>query len=154
MAVRTIELSPTAIVPTVDAGEADLTIKPREAWILGQTAEGEPQAKRRFIMASAPYGGLMAGLVFAVDLNQVGGANGDFETAPTWTYDVYPLGASISAEFRLAAAVDPSASPHSLVRSHGEALPATRGTAARKADGTLVLLWVNEAPGVELCPEE
>ena len=88
------------------------------------------------------------GVTFAVDLEQVGGTQGDDTTAASWTYDVYD---AASWEL-LASAVDPTALRHGWQRpSVGQMIAATNGTAHWDIDDELVLDWINEMVDAEAC---
>ena len=90
--------------------------------------------------------------VFPVDLTQVGGAQGDEETAATWTYDMLDM---VTGE-TLESAVDPTAAPHKWQRpSIGWMIPATFGYAHYVPNDSygydLVLGWINEMLDQEAC---
>ena len=82
--------------------------------------------------------------VFAVDLTQVGGAQGTQTTSPTWTYDVFDAMDRGTGPTALETGVDPTASPHNWVRHLGQMAAATFGLAYYNADGDLELTWINE----------
>ena len=87
-------------------------------------------------------------VTFAVELEQVGGTQGDDTTAASWTYDVYD---AASWEL-LASAVDPTALRHGWQRpSVGQMIAATNGTAHWDIDDELVLDWINEMVDAEAC---
>jgi len=87
-------------------------------------------------------------VTFAVDLEQVGGTQGDDTTAASWTYDVTD---AASGEL-LASAVDPTAPLHGWQRpSVGQMIAATKGTAHWDNDDELVLDWINEMVDAEAC---
>lgn len=87
-------------------------------------------------------------VTFAVDLEKIGGAQGDDTAAASWTYDVF----DVASGETLATGVDPTALPHGWQRpSVGQMIDATKGIAHWDNDDELVLDWINEMPDAEAC---
>jgi hypothetical protein len=86
--------------------------------------------------------------VFPVTLTQAGGSDGTSSAKASWTYNV----ADALTGDSLASAADPTASPHLHQRpAVGSMIRATSGLAYYKADGTLVLAFVNEVADQSAC---
>ena len=93
-----------------------------------------------------------SGDCIAVEMEQVGGTDGDDTTEASWTYDIFALGRD-EDEDALFEAEDIADAPHLWTRDIGPMEVATTGIMAYERDGTLVLVWCNERPESGLCPE-
>lgn len=87
-------------------------------------------------------------LVFPITLSSPTGAAGDKDTQCSRTYTV----TDAITKIELGTSINPSASPH-VWRRHpkGTMTEATAGLAYRKADGTLVITWINEVLNTGPC---
>ena len=98
----------------------------------------------------------LAGGLFPVSLEQIGGADGSPTSAATWTYDIYPFAPDGPDEYSpepYVEAVDIAASPHNWQRTDGVVMPATKGIAFGVPGPDLVLIWCDEVYGGEPCGE-
>ena len=139
------------IVLPPDDGPAYSDIKKGDIVAYVNCFDGEAQ-----LVAGLIVGRLPAGMTFAVALTQDGGSNSTSPTTgATWTYtvkDILGNVMSLNSSGANATGVDPTASPHLFRRPvYGQMVAATAGTAYYKSDGTLVVVWVNEAPGPKGC---
>ncbi len=99
-------------------------------------------------------GGGGGGVMIPVDLVQVGGAQGDSENMPSWTYDVFPADERGNSPDALLTAVDPTTAPHQWRRHLGQMESATHGYAYKNVDGDVEIGWINEILIAAICEEE
>jgi hypothetical protein len=99
------------------------------------------------------------GPIFPVQLEQVGGSQGDGTTMPSWTYDVTIVDGQDAGDVILTA-VDPTAAPHHWRRHIGQMAPATFGLVWRKDSASgeeqyeYEITWINEILIAAICEEE
>jgi hypothetical protein len=98
-------------------------------------------------------GGGGPGTMVNIDLVQVGGAQGNGETMPTWTYDVFPARDRGSGPQALLTAVDPTAAPHEWRRHLGQMEPATHGYGWYNPNGDFEIGWINEILIAAICED-